>query len=69
MKIETPLLKRLGPVPLWRGEQKCLDSLESLYREAVTWAQGQLERIETQEHPQGPSAPASPASGSDKQGR
>ncbi len=31
MKIETPILKRLGPVPFWRGERKCLDVLESMY--------------------------------------
>lgn len=35
MKIETPILKRLGPVPFWRGEAKCLDSLEVMYRKAV----------------------------------
>ena len=27
MKIETPILRRLGPVPFWRGETKCLDEL------------------------------------------
>ena len=35
MKIETPSLKRLGPVPFWRGEGKCLDELEKLYRKAI----------------------------------
>lgn len=35
MKIETPVLKRLGPVPFWRGERKCLDSLEEIYRRAI----------------------------------
>lgn len=35
MKIETPLLRRLGPVPFWRGEKKCLDELESMYRRAM----------------------------------
>ena len=35
MKIETPILKRLGPVPFWRGERKCLDSLEVMYRKAI----------------------------------
>ena len=34
MKIETPILRRLGPVPFWRGEAKCLDELERLYRRA-----------------------------------
>lgn len=35
MKIETPVLKRLGPVPFWRGEKKCLDALEAMYRKAI----------------------------------
>ena len=35
MKIETPILKRLGPVPFWRGCGKCLDSLERIYRRAI----------------------------------
>ena len=35
MKIETPILKRLGPIPFWRGECKCLDELERIYRKAI----------------------------------
>ncbi len=35
MKIETPILKRLGPVPFWCGEKRCLDSLEDIYRRAA----------------------------------
>ena len=35
MKVESPVLKRLGPVPFWRGERKCLDVLEEIYRRAV----------------------------------
>ena len=35
MKIETPVLKRLGPIPFWRGRERCLDSLETLYRRAA----------------------------------
>ena len=38
MKIETPMLRRLGPVPFWRGETKCLDELERIYRRARTVA-------------------------------
>ncbi|GEM_PF-1025580 len=34
MKSETPILKRLGPVPFWRGTAKCLDTLEEIYRRA-----------------------------------
>lgn len=35
MKIETPILKRLGPVPFWRGEGRCLEELEKIYRRAM----------------------------------
>ena len=35
MKVETPILKRLGPIPFWRGRERCLDSLESIYRRAA----------------------------------
>ena len=39
MKIETPILRRLGPVPFWRGERKCLEALEQIYRRAIDAAQ------------------------------
>ena len=39
MKIETPILRRLGPVPLWRGETRCLDALERIYRRAAAYAE------------------------------
>ena len=39
MKIETPVLKRLGPIPFWRGSVKCLDELERIYRKARTAAE------------------------------
>ena len=42
MKIETPILKRLGPVPFWRGERKCIDSLEAVYRRAIEYATAKL---------------------------
>jgi hypothetical protein len=35
MKIETPILRRTGPVPFWRGEEKCLATLERLYTRAA----------------------------------
>ena len=35
MKVETPVLRRLGPVPFWRGEERCLDALEGAYRKAM----------------------------------
>ena len=42
MKIETPILRRLGPVPFWRGETKCLDELERIYRRAIAEAEKTL---------------------------
>lgn len=42
MKIDTPILKRLGPVPFWRGSQKCLDELERIYRRAHDFAAEEL---------------------------
>ena len=45
MKIETPILRRLGPVPFWRGETKCLDELERIYRRARTTASERLGRV------------------------
>ena len=44
MKIETPLLKKLGPVPFWRGGEKCLDSLEMMYRRAAERANRVLQK-------------------------
>ena len=42
MKIDSPVLKRLGPVPFWRGEKKCLAEFDRLYKKAHTFA---LERL------------------------
>ena len=42
MKIETPILRRLGPVPFWRGSDKCLDELERIYRRARAAAAAQI---------------------------
>lgn len=43
MKIESPVLKRLGPVPFWRGEKKCLAELGEIYRRAMAAATQKLE--------------------------
>lgn len=43
MKIESAVLKRLGPIPFWRGEKKCLDELNRIYRKASTFAAERLE--------------------------
>lgn len=43
MKIESAVLKRLGPIPFWRGEKKCLDELNRIYRKAKMFAQEVLE--------------------------
>ena len=42
MKIETPMLRRLGPVPFWRGSSRCLDELERIYRRARAAAAAQI---------------------------
>ena len=42
MKIESAVLRRLGPVPFWRGEKKCLDELQRIYRRASETAAEQL---------------------------
>ncbi len=42
MKIETPILRRLGPVPFWRGAGKCLDELEKIYRKAIEAARTRI---------------------------
>lgn len=42
MKIETPILKRLGPVPFWRGRERCLDSLETICKRAAEKARRAL---------------------------
>ena len=42
MKIETPILRRLGPVPFWRGGERCLESLEAIYRRAAERARKAL---------------------------
>lgn len=42
MKITSPVLKRLGPVPFWRGERRCLDELAAIYAKAAAAAQAAL---------------------------
>ena len=42
MKNDFPVLKRLGPVPFWRGERKCLETLEAIYRRAAEKAATRL---------------------------
>ena len=44
MKIESPVLRRLGPVPFWRGEKKCLDELQRIYKKASEAAAVKLNR-------------------------
>ena len=38
-KKESAVLKRLGPVPFWRGERKCLDALGEMYLRAMERAE------------------------------
>ncbi len=44
MKISSPILQRLGSIPFWRGEQRCLDALDKIYRQATERAQKTLRR-------------------------
>ena len=44
MKIESPVLKRLGPVPFWRSSARCLDELQRIYKKAIEAASAQLGR-------------------------
>lgn len=45
MRSDPPVLRRLGPVPFWRGEQKCLSVLEPIYRRAMENAYDILGRV------------------------
>ena len=45
MRSDPPALRRLGPVPFWRGEQKCLSVLEPIYRRAMENAHDILGRV------------------------
>ena len=45
MRSDPPVLRRLGPVPFWRGEQKCLSVLEPIYRRAMENAHDILGRV------------------------
>jgi hypothetical protein len=56
MKIETPVLRRLGAVPFWRGSVKCLDELESIYRRAAAAAESRLRGEDGDEERGGKSA-------------
>ena len=43
MKIEVRTVRRLGPVPRWRGERRVQDQLEEIYRKAVEKANSALD--------------------------
>ena len=52
-KKESAVLKRLGPVPFWRGERKCLDALGEMYSRAMEsaakmWYNVQHEKLHRQ---------------------
>ena len=38
----TEILKKLGPVPFWKGEEKCLPALDAIYRRAADKARETL---------------------------
>ena len=48
MKIESAVLRRLGPVPFWRGEKRCLDELQRIYKRAAEAALRQVSGIPEQ---------------------
>ena len=35
MKTESDTLEKLGPVPFWRGTEKCREALAEMYRKAM----------------------------------
>lgn len=35
MKIDLAVLRRMGPIPFWRGEKKFMDQMELLYKKAI----------------------------------
>ena len=41
-KIESPVLRRLGPVPFWRGEKRCFPELSRIYARAMERAREEL---------------------------
>lgn len=43
MKIENSTVRRLGPVPFWRGERRVQEQLEEIYRKAVEKAKSALD--------------------------
>lgn len=43
-KTKIPVLQRLGPVPFWRGEEKCMAALENIYRKAMAKSKEALNR-------------------------
>lgn len=43
-KAKIDVLQRLGAVPFWRGEEKCLPAFENIYRKAMAKAKEALKR-------------------------
>ena len=43
MKTENAIVKRLGPVPFWRGEKRVREQLEEIYRKAAEKAKSALD--------------------------
>ena len=43
MKMETTTVRRLGPVPCWRGEKRVQEQLEEIYRKAAEKAKSALD--------------------------
>lgn len=41
-KSKVHVLQRLGAIPFWRGEEKCVPALENIYRKAMAKAKDAL---------------------------
>jgi len=48
MKLGSTAINRLGAIPFWRSEEKCLESLALLYERAADKARAALEKNEKQ---------------------
>lgn len=41
-KLFSHVLRRLGSVPFWRGETRCLPAMDQMYERAAVFAAGRL---------------------------
>lgn len=50
MKKEAipPMLRRLGPLPCWRGEKRFMDAMARFYEKAMKESRTRLDRLEAE---------------------